>query len=172
MKSMLLFALCLMMSALTLWGQTNAIPLFTIERSKNANVVQYDAHLTAAGAFDPVAPVSAYWIMLAKDGRREELNFVERRKAYGFEIAPNIVTTGATNSLTMTIVAYKDRQITVKKVGQKVWPEIMIAGRPAVFQKMYISSTEGLVLPTVNYIELFGKDLESGAALSEKISPK
>ena len=61
-------------------------PLFIIERSKNANVVHYDARLTADGKLDPKEPVIAYYVMLAEDGRRKELNWIEKKMAYGFDI--------------------------------------------------------------------------------------
>jgi hypothetical protein len=70
-------------------AQTRTSPLFTIERSKNANVVHYDARLTADGELDPKEPVIAYWIRLAEDGRREELSWIEKKKAYGFTIKPD-----------------------------------------------------------------------------------
>src|SRR5512143_1385587 len=63
--------------------------LFIIERSKNANVVHYDARLTADGKLDPEEPVVAYYIMLAEDGRRKELNWIEKKMAYGFDIKPD-----------------------------------------------------------------------------------
>ena len=40
-------------------AQTKTSPLFIIERSKNANVVHYDARLTADGELDPNEPVIA-----------------------------------------------------------------------------------------------------------------
>jgi len=42
-------------------AQTKTSPLFIIERNKNANVVHYDARLTADGKLDPKEPVIAYW---------------------------------------------------------------------------------------------------------------
>ena len=42
-------------------------PLFTIARSTNANLVQYDARVLSSGALDPKQPVVAYWMMLAQD---------------------------------------------------------------------------------------------------------
>jgi hypothetical protein len=46
-------------------------PLFIIERSKNSNVVHYDARLTADGELAAEEPVIAYWVMLVRtaDGR-------------------------------------------------------------------------------------------------------
>src|ERR1700704_665677 len=64
------------------------LPLFVIERSVNSNVVHYDARIGADGKLDPMQPVVAYWIMGAEDGRRQELNLLERTRAYGFSIQP------------------------------------------------------------------------------------
>ena len=46
----------------------------------NANVVHYDARLTADGKLDPKEPVIAYWVMLAKDGHRQKLNLDREEK--------------------------------------------------------------------------------------------
>ena len=143
-------------------------PLFIIERSKNANVVHYDARLTADGKLDPKEPVIAYWVMLAEDGHREELNWIEKKKAYGFDIKPD----PSVNGYKMTVVAAPQRQITVKKEGDAVRAETVIDGRPAVFEKMYINASDGLTGPKVHYIELHGKDLQTGEKRFEKIVPK
>jgi len=82
-------------------GPGKTRPLFIIERSKNANVVHYDARLTADGKLDPKQPVIAYWIMLAKEGRREELSWIEKKKAHGFHIKPD----PSVNGYKMTVVA-------------------------------------------------------------------
>jgi len=140
-------------------------PLFIIERSKNANVVHYDARLDADGRLHPKEPVVAYWIMLAEDGRREDLNWIEKQKAYGFDIQPD----PSVNGYRLTVVSSPDRPITVKKAGEAVRAELVIDGRPAVLEKMYINSTDGLTGPKVHYIELHGKDIKTGEKRLEKI---
>src|SRR5438477_12797965 len=67
-------------------GAVSSEPLFVIERSTNANVVHYDANVKPDGQLDPRQPISAYWVMAAEDGRREELSVFERSRAYGFTI--------------------------------------------------------------------------------------
>jgi len=143
-------------------------PLFIIERSKNANVVHYDARLTADGELDPNEPVIAYWVKLAKDGRREELSWIEKKKAYGFEIKPDPSVKG----YKMTLVADPQRPIIVKKEVDAFRAEGVIDGHPAVLEKMYIEASDGLTGPKVEYIELYGKDLETGGKRYEKIAPK
>lgn len=166
-KSMWCFTFLALLAA-SASAQIKTQPLFIIERSKNANVVHYDARLTADGKLDPKEPVIAYWVKLAGDGRREELNWIEKKKAYGFRIKPDPSVKG----YKMTLVAAPEQQITVKKEGDAVRAEGVIDGRPAVLEKMYIKASDGLMGPKVQYIELYGKDLQTGGKRYQKIVPK
>ena len=149
-------------------AQIKTSPLFIIERSRNAKVVHFDARLTADGKLDPKEPVIAYWVLLAKDGRREKLSWVEKKKAYGFTIKPD----PSVNGYKMTLVAAPEKQIIVKKEKETVLAEAVIEGRPAVLEKMYINASDGLTGPKVQYIEVHGKDLQTGEKLREKMVPK
>ena len=143
--------------------------LFIIERSKNANVVHYDARLTSDGKLDTREPVIVYWVLLAEDGRRKKLSWIEKKKAYGFTIKPDL----SVNGYKMTLVAAPEHQITVKKEKNgPVRAETIIGGRLSVLEKMYIDASEGLTGPKVKYIDLYGKDLQTGEKRREKIVPK
>ena len=166
-KAMWWFAVLALLAAPAA-AQITTSPLFIIERSKNANVVHYDAQLTADGKLDPKEPVIAYWVLLAKDGRREKLSWVEKKKAYGFTIKPD----PSVNGYKMTLVAAPKKQIIVKKEKETVLAEAVIEGRPAVLEKMYINASDGLTGPKVQYIEVHGKDLQTGEKLREKMVPK
>ncbi|MCX5905689.1 MAG: DUF4833 domain-containing protein [Deltaproteobacteria bacterium] len=166
-KTMWWFAILALLAAPAA-AQIKTQPLFIIERSKNANVVHYDARLTADGKLDPKEPVIAYWVKLAGDGRREELSWIEKKKAYGFDLKPDPSVKG----YKMTLVADPQRPITVKKEGDAVRAEGVIDGQPAVLEKMYIKASDGLMGPKVEYIELYGKDLETGGKRYQKIVPK
>ncbi len=167
-KAMWWFAVLALLDAPAAAAQVKTQPLFIIERSKNANVVHYDARLTADGKLDPKEPVIAYWVLSAEDGRREELSQIEKKKAYGFDIKPDPSAKG----YKMTLVAAPQQQITVRKEGDAVCAEAVIDGRPAVLEKMYIKASDGLMGPKVEYIELYGKDLETGGKRYQKIVPK
>ena len=143
-------------------------PLFIIERNKNANVVHYDVRIGSDGKLDPKEPVIAYFVMAAEDGRREELNWVERKMAYGFDIEPD----SSSGGYKMTMVAVPQQSIVVKKVGNAIRAELAIDGQPAILEKMYIDATDGLTGTTVNYIQVYGKDLKTGKKRFEKVMPK
>ena len=62
-------------------SEEKASHLFFIERSKNKNLVQYDIRLTENSDLPDPGPINVYWIL--ENGRREELNPIEREYAYG-----------------------------------------------------------------------------------------
>jgi hypothetical protein len=130
--------------------------------------VHYDARLTADGKLDPKEPVIAYWVRLAEDGRREELSWIQKKIAYGFTIKPDPSVDG----YRMTMVAVPGRQITVKQEKDAARAEAIIDGRPAVLEKMYINASDGLMGPKVQYIEVYGKDLQTGEQRREEMVPK
>ena len=142
-------------------------PLFIIERSKNANVVHYDAQLAADGKLDTKEPVIVYWILLAQGGRRMELDWIQKMMAYGI----NLKLDPSANGCQMTIVAAPDQPIAVKKVGGVFRAEVIIAGRPAFLDKIYIDASDDPTDVTVHYLELHGKDVSTGKQCFEKITP-
>jgi len=48
---------------------------FTIQRSENANVVQYDVQLTPEGKLNPKEPIIAHWVMLGEERSKPGVSF-------------------------------------------------------------------------------------------------
>jgi hypothetical protein len=142
-------------------------PLFRIERSKNANIVQYDARLSPAGNLDPEEPVVAYWIRRAEDGRRRELKWIERKLAYGFKAHYD----AATDTATLDLVADIRRQVRVSARNGAYRAVTPIAGRPAFLEKLFIESDESGTLPKVVHIDFSGTDVETGEERYERFDP-
>lgn len=141
---------------------TAAATLFTIARSKNRNVVRYQARLRD-GALDPEDPIEAFWLMLAEDGRREELSWAERKLAYGFSVS------GATRErCVLGLTAFKTRPLVVERMGQRFGARVSIAGKPAMLERIFVQANEGALLPSVERVDLFGRSLD-GTPLVERI---
>ena len=85
------------------------VPLFKIERSKNKNIVQYDACLLQNNNISESDPVHAYWVLA--NGKREELGLVENKEAYGIESKEKL----GENRFRIALAALKDREIIVEK---------------------------------------------------------
>ena len=142
-------------------------PLFHIERSKNANIVQYDAQIAEDGKLFRKEPVVGYWIRLNEQGQKQELNWLQRTFAYGFE-------TDLDKSREMAVINMKadvGQVIRVVRDGDKFRATITIDGAQSYFEKMYIDSKRKGLSVDVFYVELFGEDIKTGEARYEKIVP-
>jgi hypothetical protein len=136
--------------------------IFKIERNKNANVVMYDAALKDDGTIDSKKPIDAYWLLFAKDGRREELGMFDK-KAYGFSIKDN-----GDGSYDLALKAVEDRPIRVLLVKGQAKGIIKINGRDCYLSKVYVQAS-GL---SVQYYVLTGIDIQSGGQAEEKVLNK
>jgi hypothetical protein len=140
--------------------------LFHIERNKNANIVVYYAQLQSDGSFYKEEPVVAYWLMLAEDGRRQTLNKFEKKMAYGFEVA------GASrDSVLLKLKADIGREIIVRVAEDSCLAIIPITNKHAYLNRIYIMAIEKPPRPKVQYMEIFGTDIQTGEDLYEKILP-
>jgi hypothetical protein len=139
--------------------------LFSIGRSKNANVVRYQARFSSRG-LEPARPIDAFWLMLAEDGRREELSWAERELAYGFS-----VTNVGPSACTLRLTAFEARSVLVERHRESFRAIIVIAGRRAVLKRIFVRTDEGTLLPSVQHVDLFGTTLH-GAPLNERIRPR
>ena len=141
------------------------VPLFVIERSVNKNVVHYDAKLRN-GKLDPEQPVVAYWIM-GEDGRRQELNLLERLRAYGFTVRPD----KDPESFRLTIVSNKKLGIRVFRRGSAVRAEAMIGNCEAYLQKIFVAVKKSLLVGLPDYAEMIGTDVSTGSECHGRVTP-
>jgi len=141
------------------------VTLFIIERSKNANIVEYDANIDPQGNIHSEQPIHACWKLLAEDGRIAELSLFEQ-KAYGF----NCTYDRTTGEYQLVINSFKERKIKVYKEDNTVRAETIINGKPAYLERVYIKAEQSVLLPSVKYLELYGKDKALGTLLYEKIN--
>ena len=145
----------------------NAGHLFFIERNKNKNLVQYDIRLTENRDLTDLRPVDAYWIL--ENGRREELNSVERKYAYGIIRQEKLDK----DKFKVILAAFKGWEIIVEKINDSFKAVISINGRESILQKIYIKSEETRAgFPKVLYVELFGSIKGTGLPIKERIVPR
>ena len=140
--------------------------LFHIERSKNKNIVCYDLNTDATGVLDEKKPLSVYWVNREEyPGRYGELNFIQEKFAYGYTVM------GKQNGIvTIELNAAKNRKITVEHNEQKYFCRIKINNQPSVLQKIYIKTKANNSLQ-VEYVDIQGLDLVTGAPVTERFFP-
>jgi hypothetical protein len=161
--------------------KSNPNILFIISRSKNLNIVVYEAALKN-NQLDPSAPVSVYWLDIdpayVKKNRdkgimsdRSELNMIEKSMAYGLS---SEAVAGKPGHYKVTLVAFKERPVFVSfdAAANKLKCEMNINGSLCELQRIFINSTDRMLgLPKVNHVDIYGID-SNGQAVSERVIPK
>jgi hypothetical protein len=143
--------------------------LFRIGRSTNANEVVYAARTVADGTLDPDEPLEADWHMLAQDGHREGLNFIEKLMAYGFSVDP----IESTDDFRVILKAKKDRPVRLTMVGRCPAAFVTIAGRQARLRRIFVQAESGGgIIPSVAWADLEGTDAATGSPLKERVLPQ
>lgn len=144
-----------------------AAELFRIARSKNANEVVYSARVAREGELDGDDPLVAEWHMLAEDGHREGLNFVEKLFAYGFSVDP---VPGGDGYL-VVLKAKKDRPVHLAMREGCPAALVTISGKEALLRRIFVATTEGGLFPQVAWADLDGVDPTTGHPIRERIFP-
>ncbi len=141
--------------------------LFFIERSKNKNLVQYDIRLSENSKVLDLKPVSVYWVL--ENGRREELNPMEREYAYGIVRQERLDE----NKYKVILAGLKRVEIIIERMNDSYRAVVSINGKESILEKIYIESEEKRTgLPKVLYIDLFGRTKGTGLPIKERIAPK
>ncbi len=144
------------------WDKTDH--LFRIERSINRNVVQFDVRLVENSNLPDSSPVIVYWVL--ENGQQEELTPIQQKYAYGIYSQEKIEK----NKFRIFLVALKDREIIIEKIGGAYRALISVNGRKSILEKAYVKSKESWTgLPQVSHIDLFGRIKETGLPVEERI---
>ena len=147
-------------------GSSTTCPaeLFRIANNRTNNVVLYEVNRTASGEINAREPVRASWLSLS-DGTREGLNVVERAFAYGFEIAP----AGPLQGWWLHLRGRRDRPIHIATHAGCLRALLVVAGREALLQRIFVSSDGAALIPRVGSVELTGFDAETGVEMRELV---
>ncbi|MEY4610255.1 MAG: hypothetical protein RL246_574 [Bacteroidota bacterium] len=143
--------------------------LFYIQRSSNANTVVYDANILANKSLNTKQPVHTYWLRYAEKGQKEELSTIQRTLAYGLYTDP---IKGEVNSYEGYFLAYRKRKFVVK-LDPKGTPIALfpINGKLQILDRVFVSVDDSGYMPSVFYIELFGRDQSTGKDVYERFKP-
>lgn len=143
--------------------------VFHIDRNKNRNQVHYGVNVDENCQPVGAAPVYNYWVRREEDPPEvEPLRFFQQA-AYGFQ-KQNIEGDGR---IEVRLRALPDRQLVIRVTSVdgtcKAETFMTIDGKQAYLEKVFVFAEEGLFLPTVLYIELWGHN-NDGHAIYEKIT--
>jgi hypothetical protein len=146
----------------------NVQSLFYLQRTPNSNTIVYDLNIASDGKPDADEPVKAYWIRYAEDGKKKDLNYIQRKFAYG-------LTAKALNNGNYDIrfVSYKKFPLTLMKAEDgKYHIFALIAQKHVMLNRIFVKIDGGSFwLPNVTYVEVKGSDPITGREIVERFKP-
>lgn len=146
-----------------------ASKLFYVQRDPNTNTIIYDLNTDNKGELDAEKPVRAYWIKYNDKGQKEELNFIQRKFAYG------LVTKPLDNGkFDVRFVSYKKYPLELMKsaTDNKYHIYATIAKKQVILNRIFVRIEGGsLMIPNVLYVEVKGTDPATGKEIMERFKP-
>lgn len=145
--------------------------LFYIQRTGNTNTIIYDANVSGARTFKSAEPVNIYWIRYAEGGAAQALSYIQRTFAYGVKAQK---VAGA-NEYDIHLVCYAKKKLRLSFDAEgKPYATIEANGRNMKLERVFVKidqKTTFTLTPKVEYVEFWGKDANTGAAVYEKFIP-
>lgn len=147
-----------------------AVPklLFYIQRDPNTNTIVYELNADKDGKISVDAPVNTYWIRYPEGGVKKNLNYLQRKFAYGI----NSKSLGNGN-FELRSVAYNKLPLYLKRDPKNQYHVYAdINNKKCMLSRVFIRIDGGTFWsPNVLYIELKGIDVASGKTIVQRIIP-
>jgi hypothetical protein len=142
--------------------------LFYVQRTSNTNTIVYDVNLGNNGKPDTDEPVKVYWIRYAEKGQKEDLNYIQRKFAYGLTSKP--LDNG---NYDIRFVSYKKFPLTLMRSNDGKYHIFAVIDQKQVILNRVFVKIEGgsFWLPNVVYVEVNGTDPKTGREMVERFKP-
>ena len=144
---------------------SNISKLFYIQRDPNINTLIYELNMDKGGNLNTETPIHVYWVRYAEKGQKEELNYIQRKFAYG-------VTARQTkpNEYDIRFVAYKKLALNLLRSADGKYHIFgIIAKKQAILNRIFVKIEGGSFwLPNIVYAELKGTDPATGKEIMER----
>ena len=146
----------------------NISRLFYVQRSPNNNTIVYELNTGKNGQLDAENPLHVYWIRYAEKGQKEELNYIQRKFAYGVVTKPL-----GRDKYDVRFVSYKKFPLTLMKAEDgKYHIFATVNQKEMALSRIFIKIEGGSFwLPNVKYVEMKGTDPSTGKEITERFKP-
>lgn len=142
--------------------------LFYLQRDPNTNTVIYQLNVNSAGKLDEDEPVRVFWIRYAEQGQRENLNFIQRKFAYGLS-AKKV----ATDKYELKFAAYNKVPFYLMRssADNSFHVYTVVANKQIMLNRVYLRIEGGTFwVPNVKYIEFKGVNSTTREPTVERVA--
>jgi phosphatidylglycerophosphate synthase len=149
----------------------NPKQLFYLQRDPNTNTVVYELKYDKNGKLDENDPIHVFWIRYPEGGMRKDLNYIQRKFAYG--VKGDLQKDGRYK---LTFAAYKKKALYLaySEEDHKHHIYTTLNNKNAILERVYIKiDPDGTFwAPNVRYIEMKGKEVGTNNVIVERITIK
>lgn len=143
--------------------------LFYLQRQPNTNTIMVDLNVKN-DQLDMDNPVHVYWIRYQEKGQSEELNWIQRKFAYGIN-SKKI----SNSAYELNFVSYKKRKFWLEKDAEGHWQVFanLSNGKKMILKRIYLQINGGSFwIPNIEYVELKGLVPGTNQEVRERIKIK
>ncbi len=142
--------------------------LFYIQRDPNTNTICYELNTDRQGKVSASDPVHVFWIRYPEGGMRKDLNYFQKKFAYGI----NSKSLG-NGTFELRSVAYSKLPLYLRRDNSNQYRVYAaIDKKECILSRVFIRIDGGSFWsPNVLYIELKGKDVATGKTIVQRIKP-
>jgi len=143
----------------------NSNQLFYLQRSVNTNTIVYELNYEN-NILNEKNPVHVFWIRYDEQGQKSELNYFQRKFAFG--IKSDLI---AKDKYQLHIVSYKQfHMLLSKSENNKYNVYATINQKQAILNRIFVMINGGSFwTPNVEYIEVVGTDPLTGEVVTERL---
>ena len=141
--------------------------LFYLQRDPNTNTIICELNLDENGQLVKDDPIKVYWKRYQDKGEKKELNYIQRKFAYGID-AKSI----GNNQYKLSFVSYKKFPMYLMKseTDNKYHVFVVANNKRIQLERIFVRIEGGTFwVPNVKYVELSGTNPKNKAALIERI---
>ena len=170
-KSLFLLLIISWLTALTVAAQDkfpvpagNPNQLFYLQRTANTNTIVYELNYNN-NVLNAEEPVHVYWLRYTDKGQKEELNFIQKKFAYGIK-----TTSLSKDKYELNFVSYKKfPMLLMKGTNNKYNVYGTINQKQAIINRIFVKINGGSFWsPNVEYVEVKGVDPSNGKEVLER----
>jgi hypothetical protein len=142
--------------------------LFYLQRDPNTNTIIYQLNVNSAGKVDEDEPINVFWLRYDEQGQRKDLNYIQRKFAYGLsaeKVGPE--------KYALKFAAYNKVPFTLMRSGldRAFHVFTVINNRQIALTRVYLRIEGGTFwVPNVRYIEFKGWDATTHAAVVARVN--
>lgn len=142
--------------------------MFYVQRDPNTNTVVYELNRTAQGTLDEKEPVHAFWIRYADGNEYKELNYIQRKFAYGLN-----ATKQDKDTYELKFACYSKLSLFLRRsTDGRYRIYTTINQREAILDRVFVRIEGGTFwVPNVLYVELSGRDAATDNLITERFKP-